>query len=130
MNQEIKILSGIDIVNNNRIKRLISRSPNALEDIFSKKEIEYCSKKKYSEQNYGARFAVKEALIKATNSHLFDYELNDIETVNLESGMPVVNIISNKLNQKIRSLLNKDDYKINVSISHEKEYSIAQIIIY
>jgi len=126
----MKLLSGVDIVNNNRIKRLLERSPNAILDIFSENEIEYCSKKKYKEQSYGARFAVKEAVIKATDSRLFEYHLYDIETINLPTGKPVVNIKSEKLITKIKSLLNKDMYTISVSISHEKEYSIAQVIIY
>lgn len=126
----LKILSGIDIVNNSRIKRLIERLPNAVNDIFSDKEIEYCNKKKHFEQSFGARFAVKEAILKATDSHIFAYKLYEIETINLESGKPVVNIISNKLLDKIKVLLNKEDFTINVSMSHEKDFSIAQVIIY
>ena len=124
------ILSGIDIVNNQRIKRLIERSPQALNDIFSKKEIEYCEKKRFCEQCFGARFAVKEAIIKATDSHIFDYKLYDIETINLNSGKPKLNIYSEKLNNKIKKLLNKNEFEINVSLSHEKDFSIAQVIIY
>ena len=126
----LKILSGVDIVNNSRIKRLIERSPQAVNDIFSKNEIQYCNKKKHFEQSYGARFAVKEAILKATDSHIFAYKLYEIETINLDSGKPVVNIISKKLLEKIKALLNKEDITINVSLSHEKDYSIAQVIIY
>lgn len=128
--KQFNLLSGIDLVNNTRIKNLIIRSPTAIKDIFSNKEIEYCNKKRFPEQSYGARFAVKEAIIKALNSSIFDYELNKIETVNLETGKPIINIYSDKLIKKIRKLLNKEDYMINVSITHEKEFSIAQVIIY
>jgi holo-[acyl-carrier protein] synthase len=124
------ILSGIDLVNNTRIKNLINRSPKVIQDIFSQNEIDYCSKKRFPEQSFGARFAVKEALIKALNSGIFDFELNKIETVNLESGKPIINIHSEKMLNKIISLLNKEDYTINVSITHEKEFSVAQVIIY
>ena len=125
-----KILSGIDIVNNSRIKRLVERSPKAVEDIFSCSEIDYCKKKKHFEQSFGARFAVKEAILKATDSHIFAFKLYEIETINLESGKPIVKIKSKKLIQKIKTLLGKEEYIINVSLSHEKEYSVAQVIIY
>ena len=42
-----KILSGIDIVKNQRIKKLIERSPKSINDIFSQKEIDHCMKKKF-----------------------------------------------------------------------------------
>lgn len=124
------ILSGIDIVKNERIKKLVERSPKALGDIFSKKEIDHCMKKKFYEQSLGARFAVKEAVLKATDSHIFEFKLSDIETINSKTGKPHINIYSDKLNLKIKNKLNKDNYTINVSMSHEKEYSIANVIIY
>lgn len=125
-----KILSGIDIVQNQRIKKLVERSPKALSDIFSKKEIEHCMKKKFFEQSLGARFAVKEAILKATDSHIFEFKLSDIETINSKTGKPKINLYSDKLDLKIKKILNKDNYTINVSMSHEKEYSVAQVIIY
>ena len=124
------ILSGIDIVKNQRIKKLIERSPKSLNDIFSKKEIDHCMKKKFYEQSLGARFAVKEAVLKATDSHIFEFKLSDIETVNSKTGKPKINIYSDKLDLKIKNILKKDNYTINISMSHEKEYSVAQVIIY
>lgn len=126
----MKILSGVDIVKNERIRKLTERSPHAIKEIFSEKEIKYCSKKKFSEQSYSARFAAKEAIIKATDSHIFSYKLSEIETINSETGRPIMNIYSQKLDKRIKDILQKDEYTINVSISHEKEYSIAQVIIY
>ncbi len=125
-----KILSGIDIVKNQRIKKLVERSPKALDEIFSKKEIEHCMKKKFFEQSLGARFAVKEAILKATDSHIFEFKLSDIETINSTTGKPNINLYSEKLDLKIKKILNKDNYTINVTMSHEKEFSVAQVIIY
>ena len=55
---------------------------------------------------------------------------NKIETINTENRKPVLKINIERLNDRIKELLNKDEYKINISLSHEKEYSIAQVIIY
>jgi len=124
------ILSGIDIVSNDRINLLINRSPETVKEVFSPIEIEYCNKKKYPEQSYGARFAVKEALMKATNSDILEYELNKIEIINKENRKPFLNIKIDKLNNKIKELLEKDNFTINISLSHEKDYSVAQVIIF
>jgi holo-[acyl-carrier protein] synthase len=126
----LKILSGIDIVRNDRIKRLMERSPKVIEEMFSAAEIEYCSKKRFPEQSFGARFAVKEALMKATNSDILEFELCQIEVLNSRSGEPSVKINNIRLKNKIIKMLKKKKFIINVSLSHEKDFSIAHIIIY
>lgn len=126
----MKILSGIDLVNNLRIKKLIDKKSPVIYEIFSEKEIEYCMKKKNYENSFGIRFAVKEAIIKATDSDILEYELNKIETINTESGKPEVKINIDRLNNKIRSLLGKKDFTINITVSHEDNYSVASVLIY
>lgn len=130
MNSELNILTGIDIVNNSRIKKLLERNPDAVKDIFSPLEIEYCSKRRFCEQSYGARFAVKEAIIKALDLGILSVELPKIEMVNTESGKPIINIYSDKVKQNIYAALGKERYTIKVSVTHEKEYSVASVIIY
>lgn len=127
---DLIILSGIDIVNNHRIKKLITRSPHTINEIFSKKEIEYCQKRKFPEQSFGARFAVKEALLKASDSDILEYDLSKIEIINTDSRKPILIIHIDRLNEKIKKLLNKEIFKINISLSHERDFSIAQVIIY
>ncbi len=127
---DLIILSGIDIVNNHRIKKLITRSPHTINEIFSKREIEYCQKRKFPEQSFGARFAVKEALLKASDSDILEYDLSKIEIINTDSRKPILIIHIDRLNEKIKKLLNKEIFKINISLSHERDFSIAQVIIY
>lgn len=124
------ILSGIDIVENERIKKLIEKVPSSINDIFSKIELEYCQAKVYPYQSFAARFAAKEALLKATDSHILRYNLSKIEVSNKNSGKPILTLQSEELTKKIQSLLGKQDFSINISLSHEKEYSIAEVIIY
>lgn len=126
----MKMLSGVDIVKNSRFQRLLERSYDAIYDIFSKSEIDYCnSKKKTSYQSFAARFAVKESLIKAIDGDILAYNLTEIETIRTSSGKPEIYLHSNKVIERIKTLLDKEDFDISVSISHEKEYSIAQVII-
>ncbi len=124
------ILTGIDLVNNLRIKKMIDKKSPVIQEIFSEKEIEYCMKKKHYENSFGIRFAVKEAIIKATDSDILEYELNKIETINTESGKPEVRINIDRLNDKIKKILGKEDFTINITVSHEDNYSVASVLIY
>jgi len=126
----MRILSGIDIVDNSKIKKLIDKSVNSLTDIFSDREIRYCKANRYPEQSFGVRFAAKEAIIKAVDSGILKCSLSEIEILNTHSGKPVVNLKDKRLVDRISRLLKTKNFDINVSLSHEKDYSIAQVIIY
>jgi holo-[acyl-carrier protein] synthase len=125
-----EIFSGVDIVANNKIKRMMEKSGNELKDIFSEEEIKYCFSKKDNYQSFAVRFAAKEAFLKAIDKGVFDFELTEIEILNTVSGRPYINIRSEKIRKSVENILKKMDFRIVLSVSHEKEYSIAQVIIY
>ena len=97
---------------------------NLLREFIQKKEIEYCeSRKKQKYQHYAGRFAAKEAAFKAISKILDDkYSVcwKDFETINDGQGRPSI-ILHNINTEKIES--------IDVSISHCKEYAIANVVI-
>lgn len=126
----IFILNGIDIVDNRKIKKLMNKSNNSLNEIFSKKEIEYCLNKKNPEVSFGVRFAAKEAILKAINAHVLEFDLTKIEILNNSDGKPYVKINCEILQNRIKKILNKESFIINLTLSHEKEYSIAHVLIY
>ncbi len=117
------IKTGTDIIEVNRIEDSIkSLGEKFLERVFTKAEIEYCESKKVTKyEHYAARFAGKEAIFKAISPLLenkFSIEWTDIEILNDEQGRPYV-------------LLKKDilkDVKIDLSLSHIKEYAIASVV--
>ena len=121
----MRISCGTDIIEIERIKESIEKSGDSfLNRVFTKKEIEYCeSKKKQKYQHYAARFAAKEAAFKALSWKLNDkYSVSwkDFELVNNKQGRPELNIIG----------INLDDVEnIDVSISHCKEYAIANVTV-
>ena len=121
----MRVSCGTDIIEIERIKESIEKSGDSfLNRIFTKKEIEYCeSKKKQKYQHYAARFAAKEAAFKALSWKLNDkYSVSwkDFELVNNKQGRPELNIIG----------INLDDVEnIDVSISHCKEYAIANVTV-
>jgi holo-[acyl-carrier protein] synthase len=59
---------GTDIIEVERIGRMVARGRQYLETIFTDKEIEYCESKARKSQHYAVRYAAKEAALKALNA--------------------------------------------------------------
>lgn len=121
----MKIKCGVDIIEIERIKESIEKlGDKFLNKIYTKKEIEYCeSKGKSKFEHYAARFAVKEAAFKAVSEEVKDYteiSWKDIETINDENGRPKTEILF---------LRNKKVENIDVSISHCKNYAVANVTV-
>ena len=125
----MKILGiGIDIVQNKRIRSLIKNKTFILRT-FGNKEVMF-SKKITNKTNYfSKRFAAKEALAKSIGTG-FRNNLNfkDIEILNNKQGKPFYNK-SKKIDSIIKRKFKIKNYNLFLSISDEKDYSIAFAII-
>ena len=125
----MKILGiGVDIVKNKRIQTLI-RNRNFIKRTFGTKELKF-SKEKINKTNYFAkRFAAKEAFSKSLGTG-FKNGLNfkDIVVVNNRFGKPHFNL-NNKIKKIIQNKFNINSAKFLLSLSDEKEYSIAFVIM-
>ena len=119
---------GIDLVENKRFKLLLNNK-KFLERIFTKNEIMF-SKKKNNKTNYFAkRFAAKEAFSKSLGIG-FRNNLNfkDIEILNDKMNKPYYSnskIIKNIIYKKFKI----KKFNLHLSISDEKDYSIAFTIL-
>ena len=121
----MKVTCGTDIIEIYRIRESIEKLGEAfLERVYTENEIKYCeSKKNQKYQHYAARFAVKEAAIKALSWKIEDkYSIcwTDFEVNNNIQGRPALKIIGIDL---------KDIENIDVSISHCKDYAIATVTV-
>jgi holo-[acyl-carrier protein] synthase len=119
---------GVDIIDNKRFKKLI-KDKKFINRIFSKKEIS-ASKKKLNKINFFSnRFAAKESFAKALGTG-FRNKLNfkDIEIVNDNLGKPFY-LINNKIKQIIKKNKKIANFELFLSISDEKDYSVAFTII-
>jgi len=125
----MKISCGTDIIEIERIKESIEHLQDKfINKIYTKNEIEYCeSKRAQKYQHYAARFAAKEAVYKAISEYVSEYIDNeysiiwtDIEVINTESGKPKVNLIGE---------IYKNIEDIDISISHCKEYAVANVVV-
>ena len=125
----MKILGiGVDIIQNKRIKTLI-KNKSFVNRVFSKNEIKF-SKKNIDKSNYFAkRFAAKESLAKSIGTG-FRNNLNfkNIEILNDNIGKPYYSK-SKKINDLIYKHFKVKKYNLFLSISDEKDYSVAFTII-
>jgi holo-[acyl-carrier protein] synthase len=123
----VKIRQGIDIVKVDRLAKMIeSHEEKILDRVFSEAEQSYCEPKKRKFEHYAARFAAKEAFIKALkDEETFPLEMRDIEILNLANGRPVINLTHLMLS-KFPGL---KDSQIALSLSHERDFAIASVII-
>lgn len=116
---------GIDIIEIERIKKAVEKNERFLEKIFTKKEIDYFSKKGFKAQTIAGNFCAKEAISKALGTGIRDFSFKDIEILRDEFGKPIVNTYNN-LN---KLCIDYNVLEINVSISHSRYYAVANAFI-
>ena len=122
--------TGIDIVENYRLKKLLlKKKSNFKSKIFTNNEIAYCEKKSNITNCYSKRFAAKEAFVKALGTG-FRKNINfkDIEVLSNHYGKPYL-LINKKVINKIKTSFKVKKFNISLSISDEKKYAIASVII-
>ncbi len=106
---------GVDLVEVSRVRGLAERSPGFLKKVFTAGELAYSLKSKNKFERLAARFAVKEAVIKALDDKKI--ALKSIEVENTASGRPIV-----KIKGRAARLL--------VSISHTGSHAVAAVIAF
>ena len=110
--------TGIDIIEVARIQKAIDRwGEGFLHHVFNKEEIKYAKKHKNPTQHYAARFAAKEAIVKAIgdNAHI---GWKDITVLNNKNGTPYCRLSKKKFKKNIL-----------ISLSHTHTYAVASAII-
>ena len=125
--------TGNDLVDINRIRVLYERFGNKfLKKIYTKNELVFFSENKNKFiQRLANRFAAKEAFYKALNHNKKSKipSFQDVEILNLEGGQPEIKIF-NAAEKLCLDLVPKScNYNIHVSLSDEKNYCSAFVII-
>ena len=120
--------NGVDIIKNSRINSSL-KIKGFLNRIFTEKEIQQGKKLKNKINFYAKRFAAKEAFVKAIGTG-FRSEINfiDIEIKNYKNGKPYI-LLSKKLKNFLQKKFKIQKYKVFLSLSDEKDYSIAFVVI-
>lgn len=113
---------GIDLVDIGRFTLSSTTTQTFLTLCFTPAEQQYCLSKSNPAQHFAARFAGKEAVIKALSGMALYLERNKIEILNQENGRPY--LILHTDNKKILQL------KSDISLSHSDTSAIAFVILY
>ena len=125
----MKILGiGVDIIQNSRIKNAIKKK-SFINKIFSKVEISNSKKVKNKTNFFAKRFSAKEAFLKSIGIGIRKgINFKDIYVINDKSGKPNFKF-SNKVKNFIIKKFKTKTYNLFLSLSDEKNYSIAFAII-
>ncbi len=116
---------GNDIIEIERIEKAISKEGFKAK-VFTQREIENIVKRGNRTETYAGIFSAKEAISKAIGTGVREFALTDLEILNDDLGKPYV-IVSDKLNKIIQR--KKENYQIEIAISHSKKYATAMAII-
>ena len=112
---------GIDIESIGRVEHLLNNKPDIIKRFFSSYEWKYVENKANKHQTLTGIWCAKEAVVKAL-SEIHPILITDVKIKHHPNGNPYVFSIKNK------SIFSS--YKIDISISHTKDYATAVAIIH
>jgi holo-[acyl-carrier protein] synthase len=118
---------GIDIIEVARIREVLLRTPRFAERVFTPAERDYCEGHgAVAAQHYAARFAAKEAALKALQTGWRGgISWQDVEIASRDSGAPYL-----ILHGPVRELFEKSGAAAaHLSMSHTSEHAIAQVVL-
>ncbi len=117
---------GIDMIEVDRIAEKIGKEKGFRELVFSANEIIYCESKTNKYEHYAARFAAKEAFLKAMGTGWANgFAFNEIEIYHDANGKPLLQLMGSTALQEAA----KNIKKIEVSLTHVKSFASAVVII-
>jgi holo-[acyl-carrier protein] synthase len=119
--------AGVDIVEIPRMKDAVEKWGDAfLSKIFTPREVKYATARAFPYQHLAARFAAKEAVVKAFGEpKKFPIRWTDVEVMNNKEGKPVIEFHNDALALKKK----KNIKDVIISMSHSKNYAIANVIL-
>jgi holo-[acyl-carrier protein] synthase len=119
--------TGIDITEVSRIASAIARyGERFLNRVFTAREIAYCKSKKNSNERFAARFAAKEAAMKAIGTGLrLGVTWHDVEVGREPGGRPTL-IFSGQAAEFAAKLGTK---RVALSLTHTEDTAMAQVIL-
>jgi holo-[acyl-carrier protein] synthase len=118
---------GIDLVEITRIEEVFARRGDRFRArVFTKGEINYCERRASKFASYAARFAAKEAAMKALGTGWSDgVGWTDVEVVNESTGAPALQLHNRALEQMREIGANR----AHVSLTHTGNLAIAEVLL-
>ena len=119
--------TGIDLVEVARIRTLIERHGDRFcGRVFTRSESEYCAGHRDPGPHYAARFAAKEALLKALGTGLSQgASLKEIDIIRGELGNPQIALTG----RTAELAQDRGIRRVHLSLSHSSGYAVAQVVV-
>jgi holo-[acyl-carrier protein] synthase len=120
------IAIGIDLVEISRIEEKLGRNNTRFRDrVFTAAEIAYCESRASRFASYAARFAAKEAAMKALGTGWAEgLSWQEIEIINNQAGAPLIHLVG-RASERFNQL---GATRAHVTLSHSRDTAIAQVI--
>lgn len=112
---------GVDVVDCERMKFALERTPRIRQRLFTDDEIAYCEKYRFFERHYAGRWAAKEAVCKALGCGLIQW--NGVEVIRQRRQAPYVRLMGKIA--KFAGAVGVREEDISISISHSELSAIA-----
>jgi holo-[acyl-carrier protein] synthase len=116
---------GVDVVDVERMKFALQRTPRIRQRLFTEAEIAYCEKFRFAERHYAGRWAAKEAVTKALGCGLIQW--NGVEVVRRPRRAPFVRI-SGKI-KRFAEMVGVREEDLSISITHSELSAVAVCVV-
>ena len=116
---------GVDVVDVERMKFALERTPKIRQRLFTEAEISYCEKFRFAERHYAGRWAAKEAVTKALGCGLIQW--NGVEVTRRPRQAPTVRIFG-KI-ERFANMVGIREEDIQISITHSELSAVAVCIV-
>jgi holo-[acyl-carrier protein] synthase len=116
---------GVDVVDVERMKFALERTPRIRRRLFTEEEIAYCEKFRFAERHYAGRWAAKEAVTKALGCGLIQW--NGVEVLRKRRRPPTVRIFG-KI-QRFADTVGVRQEDLFISITHSELSAVAVCVV-
>ncbi len=117
---------GVDVVDVERMKFALKRTPRIRQRLFTEREIAYCEKFRFAERHYAGRWAAKEAVTKALGCGLIQW--NGVEVVRRPRQAPTVSIFG-KI-ERFANTVGVREEELQISITHSELSAVAVCVVH
>jgi len=112
---------GVDVVDVDRMRFALERTPRIRQRLFTEREIAYCEKFRFAERHYAGRWAAKEAVTKALGCGLIQW--NGVEVMRRPRQAPTVRIFG-KI-KRFADMVGVREEELQISITHSERSAVA-----
>jgi holo-[acyl-carrier protein] synthase len=116
---------GVDVVDVERMKFALERTPRIRQRLFTEDEIAYCEKFRFAERHYAGRWAAKEAVTKALGCGLIQW--NGVEVMRRPRQAPTVRIFG-KI-ERFADMVGVKQEDLFISITHSELSAVAVCVV-